>query len=319
MRIVVVSDGRRGIENQALGLAEAMVREVPEVLLQDALPQLDRRVISHSTFLRALPPKVQMRHGTFDKLPECQIVIGCGRQAIAPLLWVKAHRPHVFTVYVQDPRMSPTHFDVVIAPEHDDVRGENVISILGSPNRVTPALLQDGAKDFATELGSLPTPRAAILIGGRSKRHRLDAKRQSAHLNAAKALQARGYSLMISTSRRTPKPYRRAWQDFARGSDSVWLYNGDGPNPYFAFLSAADLILVTEDSTNMLTEACATGTPVHRLPMVGEPGKFAKLYAALEARCRVTRFNGAAESEPYAPLDATSLAAQNIWAAYLKR
>ena len=52
------------------------------------------------------------------------------------------------------------------------------------------------------------------------------------------------------------------------------IWNGEGPNPYFAFLAGADYILVTEDSTNMATEAASTGKPVFVLKMDGHSLKF---------------------------------------------
>ncbi len=40
------------------------------------------------------------------------------------------------------------------------------------------------------------------------------------------------------------------------------LWDGAGKNPYLAMLAAADAIVVTADSVNMVGEACATGKPV---------------------------------------------------------
>jgi len=74
---------------------------------------------------------------------------------------------------------------------------------------------------------------------------------------------------MITTSRRTPKSSIQDYKQFASKHENVWLYDGEGENPYYAFLGGADAILVTEESTNMLTEACATGKPVFRLSMSG--------------------------------------------------
>jgi len=104
----VLSDGRRGIENQALGLAEAMARQ----------SDLDIQThhISRKGLLALLPAGMQklFRPSPLpDDLPN--IAIGCGRQAIAPLLDLR--EKGVFTVYVQDPRIGPEKFDVVIAPE----------------------------------------------------------------------------------------------------------------------------------------------------------------------------------------------------------
>jgi len=82
----------------------------------------------------------------------------------------------------------------------------------------------------------------------------------------------------------------------------MWLYDGDGANPYFAFLGGADTILVSEESTNMLTEACATGKPVFTLPMDGKPGKFQRLYDALEQHCGCRRYDTILTGRDYPPL-----------------
>lgn len=304
---LVISDGRRGIENQAFGLAEACA----------ALQPLSLRPhhVSNGRAIAALPPKAQLRLASFD-LPDCDIATGCGRQAIAPLLWLKRHLPEVFTVYVQDPRMRSDNFDLVIAPEHDGVRGSNVISTLGSPNRVTENKIIGETLKFAQGLAKLSMPRAAMMIGGHSKSHTLAKSDHVKHVAHAKDLIEAGYSLLISTSRRTPDFAKQEWTALAQGHDAIWLYDGNGPNPYFAFLGGADIILVTEDSTNMLTEACATGKPVYRLPMSGKPGKFETLYQALEKRCGVVRYEGQTEMADYAPLDETARVALELWARF---
>jgi len=303
-RCLVISDGRRGIENQALGLAESYSRLSPLIL------QTHR--MTYTKAFAALPPKVQLRLGKFE-LPDCDIAIGCGRQAIAPLLYLKRARPQVFTIYVQDPRISSLNFDLVVAPEHDVLRGENILTMIGSPNRITETKIIGETLNFAAGLSALPMPRAAFLIGGESKTHKLDKESHAAHLEAARNLRSTGHSLLITTSRRTPDFARQSWKRFESDHDEVWLHDGKGPNPYFAFLGGADLILVTEDSTNMLTEACATGKPVFRLPMSGSPGKFQDLYNALEMRCGAYRYAGQTQEADYEPLDETGRIAKIIW------
>jgi len=107
---------------------------------------------------------------------------------------------------------------------------------------------------------------------------------------------------------------------FDEDFDSFHFYTGRGPNPYFAYLHHADMIFVTEDSTNMLTEACTTGKPVFRLPMSGEPGKFAKLYERLEDRCRLRSAIGTdLTPQSYEPLQEAERAAKFVWERFLKR
>jgi mitochondrial fission protein ELM1 len=52
------------------------------------------------------------------------------------------------------------------------------------------------------------------------------------------------------------------------------MWDGTGPNPYPALLSAADAIIVTADSASMTAEAISTGTPVYVHPLQGGNEKF---------------------------------------------
>lgn len=289
---IVVSDGRRGIENQALGLAEAISRRTP---------------------LQVLPIQVP-RTG---ELPDAGMIepdlwIGCGRAAVrAAALHRKQWRRTRF-IYVQKPRSHADLFDLIIAPRHDGMSGPKVLNILGSPNRITPQRLNEGASAFAERLEALPGPQAAILIGGDSKHHRFTDAACAHLLEEVDSIRRQAGSLMITVSRRTPEALTAALRERYGQAERVWFHEGDGPNPYFAFLSAADWICVTEDSTNMLCEAAATGAPVYRLGVDGDPGKFRHLYAGLEGAGAVRPYLGRLESWDYAPLHETDRAAQAV-------
>lgn len=306
----VISDGRRGIENQALGLAEAAARLKPL--------EIHCHVIENGKTLAAASPKLQFAlkskpsdYGLPKRMPD--IAIGCGRQAIAPLMALKKASPTTFTSYIQDPRLDPSNFDVVFAPEHDSLSGSNVETMIGSPNRVTNALIIGQTLNFSEKLKTLPMPRVAMLIGGPSKTHKLGKAEHKVHMDAARKALAQGYSVLITASRRTPMAMIKDYQRFASDFDNVWLYDGEGENPYYAFLGGADTILVTEESTNMLTEACATGKPVFLMPMAGQAGKFEKLYNILAKRCNLNVFSGSFEATSYEPLRETDRMASQFW------
>jgi len=310
---LVISDGRRGIENQALGLAEAVAR------LRRA--EITRQTVDSGTAFKAASPTLQfaLKSKTSDyglTGPPPDFAIGCGRQAIAPLLVLKKAAPDCFTAYIQDPRLDLSRFDLVIAPEHDGLTGPNVETMIGSPNRIIKAEIAGHTIKFSDRLDAMPLPRAALLIGGNSKTHKLTPTIHDIHLAAAQTLIEKGLSLLISTSRRTPKFAQNGWSELAQNHEDVWLYDGTGPNPYIAFLGGAEFIFVTEDSTNMLTEAASTGKTVFRLPMQGKAGKFQTLYDRLEARCHIGRFAGNLTPHDYEPLNETARIAEKFWAHY---
>lgn len=317
LRCWVISDGRRGIENQALGLAEACDRVRPL--------SITRHVMDAGAAFKAATPKMQfamrndpVRYGLSAPYPD--IAIGCGRQAIAPLMALKkAAGDDIFTVYIQDPRIEPEAFDLVIAPEHDQLEGENVVSMIGAPNRITNAEIIGQVLSFNEKLSALPMPRATMLIGGPSKTHKMSKGDHATHMKAAKDALASGRTLLITTSRRTPDWVVEDYRALEKERDDVWLYESGEPNPYFAFLGAADTILVTEESTNMLTDACSTGKPVFTLPMSGDPGKFQRLHSSLNIRCHVAPFNSHFTGQAYLPLTETARMADTVWAWYATR
>jgi mitochondrial fission protein ELM1 len=312
----VISDGRRGIENQAWGLAEAasVLRSL----------EIEKHVLEPRRTFRTLPPLMQYSlqsaptdYGLPTILPD--IAIGCGRQAIAPLLAIKKADPQCFTVYVQDPKIDPAKFDLVIAPEHDDLSGDNVEPMIGSPHRITRDRIVKETLAFEKRLITLPMPRAAFLIGGPSKTYQFTQADHENHIAAIKDVAARGYSVLITLSRRTPDWAIETYHSLSDTLPHLWLHKDGDDNPYFAFLGGADIIFVTSDSTNMLTESCATGKPVFRLPLSGKPRKFRKLYDALEAHCELSLYNGNPDAPDYPPLKETERVAEKLWAHFDRR
>ena len=99
-----------------------------------------------------------------------------------------------------------------------------------------------------------------------------------------------------------------------RGLDGcpVDLWDGDGDNPYFAMLGLADAIVVTGDSVNMVSEACATGKPIHVFHLEGGSRKFSRFHAALETQGITRPFEGRLEEWRYTPPDDVARAAAAV-------
>lgn len=307
----VVSDGRAGIEAQALGLAEAIARRRP---FEITVKQIRWRGLA-----AALPARLAHRawlsadSGMTPPWPD--LWVAAGRASLPLSVGVRRwSRGATFVVQLQDPRLPAQLFDLVIPPQHDRIRGPNVFPILGSPNRVTPERLAAAGSAFELAIGALPRPRVAVVIGGRSKAHDLGPTRAEAMaLGIERAVREAGGSVLVTFSRRTPEPARRILSERLAPLPG-WIWEGGGDNPYFAFLAAADYILVTEDSTNMAMEAAATGRPVLVMAMDGESRKLTAFHAALRETGAARPFRGVLESWSYAPLDETGRAADAVLA-----
>ena len=249
--------------------------------------------------------------------PWPDLLIAAGRRSVALSIALRRRSGGaIFTVQILDPAVSPARFDLVIAPRHDRIHarhaGGNVIATLGALTRVTPARLAEAAAASAPTLGHLPHPRVAVLIGGASKTHRLDRATAAALGERLAALsREQGAGLMVTASRRTPADCAAVIREHL-GSASAVMWNGQGENPYFGFLALADRIVATCDSVSMVSEACATGKPVHVYELPGGGAKFELFHRALRDAGITRPFTGAAESWRYPPFDDTARAAAEV-------
>ena len=318
LSIWAVSDDKAGNAAPALGLAEAVAALRPA--------QVQTRTVGWKGVSGRLPwrlhpfPLATLEDGTGIAPPWPDIWIAAGRAT--PPLSMRMRRwsgGHTLVVQIQNPRAPHRAFDLIVAPRHDRISGPNVLSITGSPHRVTPGRLAEAAGRLGEAMTDLPHPRAALLVGGRSKVHDLsDARARDLAASIRDAVLSAGGSLMVTFSRRTPASARGLMTE-ALSDLPGFIWDGQGENPYFAMLALADIILVTEDSANMATEAASTGRPVLFLPMDGGSPKFLKLQEDLIARGSARRFEGRLDLFPGAPLDETRRAAEAILAALDRR
>lgn len=303
----VVTDGRIGMLNQCKGLAEAVGLPCVSKEVHPTLPWTVLPVSSWPAPFLSLNSK----SSRFDP-PWPRLVIGCGWRSIPFVIEVKRRtNGKAVTVQLQDPKVSPDLFDLVIPPEHDLLSGPNVVPIIGSPNLVTTAKLAEATRKWQSLLQAFPSPRVAVLIGGKSKSHRFDEADAKVLGDQLRELSHQGYSLLVTTSRRTGEAQLKILQE-ALTAKTTYLWDGKGDNPYLGLLAYADAILVTSDSTNMMVEAASTGKAVHIVPLACTNPKFGRLTDRLQQLGIARPFTGKIEHWNYQPLNETARVAEII-------
>ena len=66
------------------------------------------------------------------------IIISCGRKSVIPSIYLKkSANKKIFNIHIQDPKVSLSNFDFIIAPEHDNLNGKNVITSKGAIHYLT--------------------------------------------------------------------------------------------------------------------------------------------------------------------------------------
>jgi len=307
-RCWIATDGSAGMENQCVGLAESLGLS-PDV----------KRLAIRAPWSR-LPPALWPRalsapgpDGDRLEPPWPDLLITCGKRSAAPSIAVRAASGGAtFTVHIQDPRVHPRNFDLVIAPRHDDLTGPNVLTTTAALHRVTPEKLQAAAERFAADLATLPRPLVAVLIGGSNGRHCLTAPAMRAVAGELLGLcREAGAGLAVTASRRTGPENEAILRATLAGAPAA-IWDGAGDNPYFGYLALADAILVTCDSVSMVSEACSTGKPVYVIGLDGYSGRIERFHRSLEAAGMTRRFAGRLEPWTYQPPDDTAAAAAAV-------
>ncbi|PYD79885.1 mitochondrial fission ELM1 family protein [Komagataeibacter sucrofermentans] len=215
-------------------------------------------------------------------------------------------------IQVQNPRLSPARFDLVIANHHDRLRGPNVVLTRTALHGVTPALLAQAREEWLPRLAHLPRPLVSVLVGGGNGRFRLGPAEGAALAGELAAMMRRDrVGIALTPSRRTDPAVCHELQRALAGPDA-WVWDQTGPNPYLGLLACADAIVVTMDSVSMVSEAVATSVPVMVAALPGRSRRIGHFLRELEQAGRIRPFAGRLETWEVMPLDDTELAAQAV-------
>jgi len=245
--------------------------------------------------------------------PWPDILVVSGRQAIPYARMIrKRSGGKTITVVLQSPGAPASWFDLVWVPEHDRLRGDNVLATPTSPHRLTAARLRAEANAHAASVAHLPRPLVTVLIGGASSAYTFTSRegRQLADELAAFA-ERNGCGLLVTPSRRTGMGKVAILKETLAGKPAeVWDLTGE--NPYFAYMGLADAFIVTCDSVNMLGEAAFTGKPIYAYRLPGGTSKFERFQEAMATHGALRWYDGGLENWTYDPLDATKTVAEAI-------
>ncbi|TYZ57823.1 hypothetical protein PybrP1_005543 [[Pythium] brassicae (nom. inval.)] len=244
------------------------------------------------------------------------VVVGCGRTTVALGVALKrAARADVFAVQIQHPRVPLACFDAVVAPLHDFSLREQaapppgLFLTTGTVHDVSEELLARAAAQWRSRLGDLAAARrvcVAWLVGGPCRGFAFtpdDASamvRQFVRVLLSTTAAADGCdapAVFVTFSRRTPAKVveiiERELRAAFSGDHQLFVWGGDGENPYHAFLALATLVVTTPDSISMTTEAVASARPVLTISAERAQGKFRRFHESLFASAFSAPFTAA--------------------------
>ena len=311
-QIWVISDGVAGMRLQAIALGEALIANDTKNQIS-----LDDIIIKPSWWLWHLPrlvpflptallsPWLGSIGGRLSK-DKPAIIITCGRRmagtSIALNRLSKAYAVGTRTIHIQDPRLPPHYFDILIVPQHDPARGANVLTSMASLNRLDMPTIADAANQLGEKWRTLPAPRVAVLLGGTNRRYGISAimaKDMASQL--ANFATKTGASLALIPSRRTPA--NLVTQLTAKlGPLPYAVLDQAENNPYPGILGLVDAVIVTSDSVNMISEATITGLPILIAEWQSETGRIGAFHDAMMAAGHIAPLRDQLPQDGFTPL-----------------
>ena len=272
LKAILLTQGMHGMVSQVEGLAKALGLTYKH------------QTIKLKPFWSFIPPKISpiSENLVQDKFVcNSKIVISCGRKSVIPSIALKKRLgKEIFTIHIQNPKVSFNHFDLIISPEHDDIKGDNVITTTGAIHYLTKKEIKENLNYLGLQLEKKKL--VAFIIGGPNKYYAYTEESIHQTFNKMKTLFTPDkYKIIVIPSYRTPeKIIKKAYDTFNFNHHVVKEVD---KKAYLSALAISDHIVVTCDSTSMISEAAVTGKPVYIAMMksIKNNYRFKKFYSKL--------------------------------------
>ena len=270
---ILLTEGMHGMISQVEGLAKAL--------------DLDfiHEKIELNNFWKLIPPKLTpIQDFVFKNKIEHKfnIVISCGRKSVIPSIYLKnKFKNKIMNIHIQDPKVSLNNFDFIVAPEHDGLSGKNVIVTKGAIHYLRIEELKKNENYLKPELKKEKI--VVLIVGGPNKYYNYDDKSINELFKKIEDNFLHSYQLIFIPSMRTPQKIIDKAKDYFNKNQII--IDRVDKSAYLSSLQLADRIVVTCDSTSMISEAAITGKPIYvaQFPTIRNNPRFKKFFKLFES------------------------------------
>ena len=295
---LLLTEGMHGMISQVEGLAKAL--DIDYI----------HQKVELNKFTKFLPPKITPVSNLFFKnfkIPEFDLIISCGRKSVIPSIYLKKNsKKKITNIHIQDPKVSLKNFDYIIVPEHDGIKGNNVITSKGAIHYLTSDEIKKNS-NYLTEILNKEKEYLLLILGGPNKyydyneKNLLDIFEKIQKLTLKNSLQA-----IIIPSMRTPQNIIDLAHKFF-GEQNLIIKNVD-KKAYLSGLAIAKFIIVTCDSTSMISESALTGKPIYiaEIPSKKDDYRFRQFRDLFKKLNIIKNLDDNLETWKYEILDETS-------------
>ena len=254
LKALLLTEGMHGMISQVEGMAKALNTEYSHKIVRLNFPW------------NLIPPKFtpvsqivlkDKIYITNNEIPD--LIISCGRKSVIPSILLKRKNPKIFTIHIQDPKVNLKNFDAIVAPEHDNLKGDNIYTSKGAIHYITEAEINKARQYLVNKIKSEKI--VSLILGGPNKYYSFNSDQIINIFNQIKSIfVSDGYKVIIIPSMRTPKKII----DLAERemSSCGYVVNKVDKQAYLSAYALANYVIVTCDSTSMISEAATSGKPI---------------------------------------------------------
>ena len=253
-KTLLLTEGYHGMISQVEGLAKALNAD------------FQHKIVRLNWLWNYIPPKLSpvsrliLKDGQYiTENEKFDLVISCGRKSVIPSIFIKKKNKKIFTIHIQNPKVRFNNFDLIVAPEHDELKGENIITSKGAIHYITRLEIEKARSYLLDKIQNEKI--VSLILGGPNKYYNFSNEELTNIFGEIKSsFISQGYKAIIIPSMRTPKRIiDLAIKEFL--TDGL-VVNSVDKQAYLSSLAIANSIVVTCDSTSMISEAATSGKPI---------------------------------------------------------
>ena len=293
---ILLTEGMHGMISQVEGLAKSL--------------DLDfiHEKIELNNFWEMIPPKITpIQNFVFKNNIQnnFDIVISCGRKSVIPSIYLKQKfKNKIMNIHIQDPKVSLDNFDFIVVPEHDGLKGKNVLTTKGAIHYLRNSELNENENYLKSQINKEKL--VTLIVGGPNKYYDYNDKTiDEIFLKIKDNFINKGYQLIFIPSMRTPQNVINKAANYF-GQNQIIITNVD-KKAYLSSLKLADHIVVTCDSTSMISEAAMTGKPIYvaQMPAIKNNKRFRKFFELFKSLNIIKDLENSVEEWNYEKLNET--------------
>ena len=253
LKALLLTEGLHGMISQTEGLAKALNFDYIHEKIE--LNSFWKLIPTSFTPVKKFVFKNQVEQD-FD------VIISCGRKSIIPSIFLKKNsKKKIINIHIQNPKISLKHFDFVVCPEHDNLEGPNVLTTKGAIHYLTLEEINN-SKDYLLNKLERDKDVITLILGGPNKYYNYsDENMISIFSRINRMLKEHNLQLVVIPSNRTPKKTIELSKEYF--TDNRTVIDVVDKSAYLSSLALSKYLVVTCDSTSMISEAALTGKPVY--------------------------------------------------------